>query len=279
MAQDKSADPPIPPEVIAAARRPVVMTLPGMERVEVRKDIRYTPDAPAHVTMDVYRPPGLKPGERRPAVLFIHGGGPPGAPMKEMGVYVSYGRLVAAQGLVAVTFTQRLGYPQTRIREGADDVAAAIAYVRAHAADLNVDADRLCLAAYSAGGPMLAPYIADAPPWLRCIVGYYPVLEIEDSAVHRAAETPETLRAYSPLRQIGKPGRKAPMYLARAGKDEIPQLLDGLDRFVAEALRQDYPLTLANNPGAPHSFDITEPTPRTLEILAQTFAFLQVHLR
>ena len=66
-------NPPIPPEVIAAARRPVVMTLPGMDKVQVTKDIRYAPAAPAHIAMDVYRPPGLKSGERRPAVLFIHG--------------------------------------------------------------------------------------------------------------------------------------------------------------------------------------------------------------
>src|SRR5687767_7646343 len=96
-------NPPIPPEVLAAARRPVVMTLPGMDKVQVTKDLRYSPNAPAHIAMDVYRPPGLKAGEKRPAVIFIHGGGPPGAPMKEMGVYTSYGRLIAAQGLVAVT--------------------------------------------------------------------------------------------------------------------------------------------------------------------------------
>lgn len=278
-AMAQTPPPNIPPEALATARRPVVMTLPGMDQVKVTKNLRYQPDAPAHVAMDVYRPPGLNPGDRRPAVILIHGGGPPGAPMKEMGVYASYGRLIAAQGLVGVTFTHRLGYPKTLIREGAADVAAAIAHVRAHAAELNVDPDRLCLAAFSAGGPMLAPYIADAPPWLRCIVAYYPIMEIEESVVHKAAETPDTLAAHSPLRRLASPGRKAPMFLARAGADEIPQLLAGLDRFIAEAIRTDYPLTLANNPGAPHGFDIAEPTARTLEILEATFAFERSHLK
>jgi dienelactone hydrolase len=272
-------DPPIPPEVLAAARRPVVMTLPGMDKVQVTKDLRYSDRTEPQLAMDVYRPPGLKAADRRAAVIFIHGGGPPGAPMKEMGVYTSYGRLIAAQGLVAVTFTHRLGYPKTLILEGGQDVAAAIAYVRAHAAELNIDPGRLCLAAFSAGGPMLSPYLRDAPGYIRCIVAYYPIAEIEDSAVHKASETPETLAAWSPLRQLDKPGRKAPMYLARAGHDEIPQLLGGLDRFIAEAVKRDYPITLANNPGAPHGFDITEPTPRTLEILDETFAFLKRHLK
>jgi len=272
-------NPPIPPEVIAAARRPVVMTLPGMDAVQVTKDLRYLDRAEPHGAMDVYRPPGLKAADRRAAVIFIHGGGPPGAPMKEMGVYTSYGRLIAAQDLVAVTFTHRLGFPKTLIQEGGADVASAIAYVRAHAAELNVDPERLCLAAYSAGGPMLSPYLKDAPSYIRCLVAFYPIFEIEGSAVHKAAETPATLAAWSPLRQLDKPGRKPPLYLARAGADEIPQLLGGLDCFIAEAVRRDYPMTLANNPGAPHGFDITGATPRTLEILDETFAFVKRHLK
>jgi acetyl esterase/lipase len=278
IAQTPPASPPIPPEVIAAARRPVVMTLPGMDKVQVTRNLRYSDRTEPHLAMDVYRPAGLKAGDIRPAVIFIHGGVPPGAPAKEMGVYTSYGRLMAAQGLVGVTFTHRLGFPKTMIREGGADVASAIAYVRAHAAELNVDPARLCLAAYSAGGPMLAPYLHDAPPYIRCLVAYYPIFEIEDSNWHKAAETPDTLAGWSPLRQLDKPGRKPPLYLARAGADEIPQLLVGLDRFIAEAVKRDYPMTLANNPGAPHSFDITGATPRTLEILEETFAFVKRHL-
>ena len=78
IASPAMAQPPnIPPEVIAAARRPVVMTLPGMDQVQVTKNLRYSDRSEPHLAMDVYRPPGLKAGERRPAVIFIHGGGPP----------------------------------------------------------------------------------------------------------------------------------------------------------------------------------------------------------
>lgn len=269
----------IPSDARAAARRPVVMTLPGMEAVQVTKDLPYTQAVGDHLRMDVWRPPELQAGDRRPAVLFIHGGVPPGAPAKEMGAYLSYGRLVAAQGLVGVTFTHRLGFPQTQLAEGGADVACAVGYVRAHAAELNVDADRLCLAAFSAGGPMLSPYLRDAPVHVRCLVAVYPILETEGARAHRAAETPDTLAAWSPLRQLRAPGRKVPLYVARAGADAVPDLLPGLDAFVAEALKAGYPLTLANNPGAPHGFDIDEPTPRTLEILEDMFAFMRRHLR
>jgi hypothetical protein len=104
------------------------------------------------------------------------------------------------------------------------------------------------------------------------------MMDLETSARHRAGEKAEVLAAWSPIRQVGAKGRKAPMFLARAGADEIPDLLPALDRFIAEAVKADYPLTLANNPGAPHSFDITGSTPRTLEILAETFGFVRRHL-
>ena len=270
--------PALPPEVLAAARRTVALTLPGMAAVEVTKDLRYTDAEGDHLRLDVYRPPGLDARDRHPAVIFIHGGGPGGLPMKDMGAFTSYGRLAAAQGIVGVTFTHRLSWPVTRILDGAADVAAALAQVRANAAAWNIDADRLAIIAFSAGGPMLSPWLRDAPADVRALVAMYPVLEIEGSEAHRACETAETLAAWSPLAQLARPGRKPPLFLARAGGDAIPGLLAGLDAFVAEALAQDYPLTLINNSGAAHGFDIGEPTPRTLEVMTTMFGFLQSQL-
>lgn len=273
------AQPPeLTPDVIAAARRAVVMTRPGMEDAEIVRDLRYT-DAPGeHLRMDIYRPPGLAAGERRPAVVFIHGGGPDGVPFTEMGLFRSMGRLVTTFGLTGVTFTARIGYPDTHLALAGADVAAALAHVRAEAAGFGVDPERLALFAVSGGGPMLTPYLRDAPAFVRALVAYYPILAIEGVAPYRNAESAETLAAWCPLRQVAEPGRKAPLYLARAGADAVPGLLVGLDRFVSVALAQDYPLTLANNPGAPHGFELAEATPRTLEILDETFAFLQRRL-
>lgn len=274
MAQDQQ----ISAEVLAMARRPVALTIPGMDQVQVARDLDYAGHAPPHLRMDVYRPPGLEPDERRPVVLLIHGGVPAGAPAKEMGAFRSWARLAAASGLVGVTFTQRLSWPETHLKDGAADVRSALAYVRAHAAELNADPGRVCLAAFSAGGPMLAPYIADAPAEVRCLVAFYPLMDPEASPPHRAHEDAATLAAFSPVKALAAPGRKPPLYLARAGADEIPTLLEGLDRFTAAARSAGYPLTLADNPGALHSFDILAPTPRTQEILREALAFLKAQL-
>src|SRR5262245_30972723 len=95
-----------PPEI---AMMPLVYRMPGMDKVTIKSDIKYNPVNEPHLLMDAYLPNGLKAGTRRPAVLFIHGSVPRGAPAKNLGVFRSWGRLVAACGMVGVTFTHRLG--------------------------------------------------------------------------------------------------------------------------------------------------------------------------
>lgn len=259
--------------------RPVVYKVPGMDQVQMRKDLVYKETNDANVRMDIYTPPGLAAGERRPAVIFIHGGASTAFRPKDWGIYQTWGRLVAASGMVAVTFTHRLGYPRTAILEGASDVTDAIAYVRSHAGELGVDGDRLCLAAYSAGGPMLSPFLGDPPPYVRCLVAFYAIMDIRQSEPHRQSETVETLERFSPIVQIARaPARVPPLFLARAGQDQIPALNEALDRFVAEALKQNIPLTLANHPQGVHGFDNQNDDERSREILAQAVSFMKRHL-
>ena len=255
--------------------QPVVYKVPGMDQVKVRKDLVYKETEDANVRMDVYAPPGVAAGERRPAVLFIHGGAPTAARPKDWGIYDSWGRLVAASGMVAVIFTQRLGSPRTGILDGAADVADAIAYVRSHAGELGIDGDRLGLAAYSAGGPMLSPFLGDPPPYVRCLVAFYTILDIRQIP----GQPPETLERFSPIVQIARaPARVPPLFLARAGQDRVPGLKDVLDRFAAEALAQNIPLTLANHPQGVHGFDNQNDDERSREIVAQALAFMARHL-
>ena len=109
---------------------PVVYSIPGMDKVQVKSDLKYIHVNEPHLLMDVYIPPHLGKDERRPVVLFIHGNVPAGSPAKNMGVYRSWGRLVAASGMVGVTFTHRLGYPRPQLAVAAGDVSAAIDYIR-----------------------------------------------------------------------------------------------------------------------------------------------------
>lgn len=258
---------------------PVVYSIAGMDKVIVKSDLKYTHAGEPHLLMDVYIPPRLGKGERRPVVLFIHGSVPAGSPAKNMGVYRSWGRLVAASGMVGVTFTHRLGYPKPRLSEAAGDVSAAINYIRANAASLRIDEDRICLAAYSGGGPMLSAAMRDPPAYVRCLVAFYAFLDIEQSELHRTHETPDALKSFSPINYLaGDAGKLAPMFIARAGLDEIPKLNDSIDRFTREAISGNAAITVANHPRGVHGFDSQTNDDRSREIIRSALAFMRAHL-
>jgi acetyl esterase/lipase len=258
---------------------PLVYRAPGMDNVRVKSDLKYSDAGIPHLLMDAYIPPGLAKGERRPAVLFIHGSVPAGSPAKNMGIFVSWGRLVAASGLVGITFTHRLGYPKPQLSEAAGDVNAAINYVRANAASLNIDKDRICLAAYSGGGPMLSIALRDRPEYVRCLVAFYAFLDIRQSELHRTLEPPEAVRSFSPITYLANDaGKIAPMFIARAGLDEIPALNDSIDRFIREAISRNAAITVANHPQGVHGFDNQTDDDRSREIIRGALAFMKTHL-
>ncbi|MFL6232814.1 MAG: alpha/beta hydrolase [Thermoanaerobaculia bacterium] len=279
----RGEEPPPSPErlrqMAELVNKPVVYTVPGMDQVQVRKDLVYKKSEDPNLKMDVYTPPGLAKGEKRPAVIFIHGGAPAQYQPKNWGIFQSWGRLAAASGMVGVTFSYRQGYPKTVTLDSASDVADAIAYVRANADTLGIDKDRLCLVAYSGGGPMLSPFLRGAPDSIRCVVGFYVFMDIRQSEPFRASETAETLRRFSPIVQISSgSGRFTPIFLAQGGKDEVPTLQDSVERFVAEALRHHVPLTFLFHPEAPHGFDNQLAEDRSREIVRGALEFMRWHL-
>src|SRR5712691_11424763 len=229
----------LPPEVREMARKvmmPVVYQVPRMDKVKVAQNLKYTKAADPNILMDVYLPPDAAQNDKRPAVIFIHGGAKTEYTPKDWGVYTTRGRLVAASGFVGVTFTHRLDYPNKSLENAAQDVRAAIDYVRANADTYNIDKDRICLIAYSAGGPMLSLAMRGETPFVRCLVGFYAFMDIQQSD-YRKTETTETLKTFSPITYLQKDASKIPpIFIARARRDEVPTMDDSIDRFVKEAL-------------------------------------------
>lgn len=259
---------------------PVVMKLPHMDEVRVVTDQGYSSAKDPKLLMDVYLPPGLKQGERRPVVMYLHGGTGSDTRPKDWGIYRSWGRLAAASGFVAVTFTHRLGYPKPMLEEAGQDVGDAIDYVRANAARLQADPDRICLAAYSAGGPLLTLGLDEKRPYVRCLIAFYAFLDIQQSNPHRANEPAERVRAYSMIEHLGEPRAKAmPMFIARAGRDEIPTMNDSIDRFIAGAIRGNANVVVWNHPQGVHGFDNQNDDARSREIIAAALDFMKAHLR
>src|SRR4029453_9010807 len=121
------------------AKMTVVYSIPGVEAVTVRRDVPYRETASASLGFDVDSPPGAAPDDRRPAVLIVYGYSDAGVPnpfgrsFKEMGMTVSWARLIAASGMVAILYSNR---------EPVEDATAVLRYVREHASRLGIERRR-----------------------------------------------------------------------------------------------------------------------------------------
>jgi len=249
-----------------------------MEQAVVRKDIVYRKIGEAPLKMDVYAPSDLGEGERRPAVVFVHGGPVPAiGSVKDWGVFVSYGQLAAASGFVGVTFNHRFHAPELASEADAD-VGELVAYLRKNAGDLGIDRDRIAIWAFSGGGPFLARWIADPPPYLRALVAYYAVLDIRTAPLGRPNKLTSDARArLSPVARLMDSTRPVPLLIARAGQDD-KALNATVDAFVLEALKLNLPVELLTQPEGRHGFDILDDEARSREIVARTLAFLKSNL-
>jgi acetyl esterase/lipase len=255
---------------------PVVFELPGMQDVQVLSDLRYSSEEDPNLRMDVYAPPARKNGERLPLVLMIHGGAGAQLRAKDWGVFQSWGRLFAAAGMVAVTFTHRLAPPPNSLLvEAAADVHQALQFARAHANEWNADADRICVAAWSAGGPLLTALMREKPAYLRGLLAFYALLDLQHYAAGADPGVLAFLKAFSPIATLQENGGGAavPLFIARAGLDQVPLLNDALDRFVAAALASNAPVTLMNHPAGVHGFDNQTNDARSREIVQAAIAF------
>lgn len=262
-------------------RKRVVYQVPGMDAVEVRRDLVYHQADGEALTMDVYLPPGLGEGELRPGVLLVHGGPIPpqlSARAKQMGVFLSYGELLAASGMIAVTFNH--GFTSLAgIGASAAHIAAAIDYARENASGFHLDPDRLCFWVFSGGGSFLAPVLRDRPAYLRSLVSYYAVLDLAPIQSQVNPPLPEeVVRDYSPVSGFsdGEIFQGPPILVARAGRDQ-PWLNATTDLFVARALAANATLDLLNHPQGQHGFDALDDDARSREIIERTIAFVKAH--
>jgi acetyl esterase/lipase len=213
-----------------------------------------------------------------PIVILVHGGMGPEFPVrpKDWGLYESWGRLLAGEGFVAVPFNHRLGFPEPTIEEAASDLDSLIAFVRAGAKTWNADPQRVAIATYSAGGMLLASALRETRPWLKSVVAFYPIIDLTVSAHLAGKLTRDALERHSLGSQLASiAGGMPPLLLLRAGRDQIPDLLLGVDRFVDQAMRANAPVVVVNHAEAEHGFDNKEKTPRTVAVLRLALAFLK----
>ena len=111
-----------------------------------------------------------------PCVVLVHGGGWDGG---DRGELEAFNHWLAARGVAVAAFDYRLApeFPWPAQRE---DARVVINWIRANAAALGVDAERLTLAGRSAGAQIaMATVCAERPPGVRAVVALYGVHNLE----------------------------------------------------------------------------------------------------
>jgi acetyl esterase/lipase len=287
-------------EPSAAQDRRLAFRVPGMDEVRRIQDLRYrdltgSPDTVMYgpdLRFDVFLPPSDAESVR-PAVIFIHGGLVAGgtqriSPKDALPAYEQWGRLVAATGLVGITFSHRLNTNEN-VDTAAADVLELMRVVRGRAAEWRLDPDRICVATFSAGGPLGSLFMtrsAAEPPGVRCVAFYYAFMDMEHAAVISPFRQPHAeprlseVRAYSPVDRLLHGTRELPpMLVTRAGRDAIPGINASIDRFMSAALLTNRLVEFYNHPSGRHGFDLTAGGDARAEyILAATLRFFHEHL-
>jgi hypothetical protein len=255
------------------SKKRVVYTIPGMDAITVRRDQDYRATDADTLTMDLYYPTDSA-GTRTPAVVFVTGFPDAGmrrmlgcAP-KEMGSYISWAQLVAASGMVAILYANE---------EPATDVHAVLRYLRQNAAALNVDENRMAVWACSGNVPnALSVLTAEARAYLKgAALCYGYMLDLDGST--RVADAARQFGFVNPCagKSVEDLPRDIPLFIARAGHDQMPGLNEALDRFLVKALGCNLPVTFANHSDAPHAFDLFHDSEISREIIRQILGFLR----
>jgi acetyl esterase/lipase len=160
-------------------------------------EIRYTPNiqfaAPDGIPLhlNIYRPPQAG---KYPGIVVIHGGGwQSGSPETN----ADFSRYMAARGYTVFAITYRYA-PAYKFPTQLDDVRSALTFIQQHAAEYEIDINRIALLGRSAGGQlaMLAGYQQNPLP-VRAVISYYGPSNLAKG--YREPPTPDPLNVRSVL--------------------------------------------------------------------------------
>jgi acetyl esterase/lipase len=158
--------------------------------VAIKSDIVFAEHDGVELLGDLYRPKGL---HKAPVLVAAHGGG---WQLGDRKSYRHWGNYLAKNGYAVFAIEYRLMKPGVKTWPGAVcDTKAAVQFVRAEAAELGIDAERIALIGSSAGAhlsalvalageePLFASHYRDdrfasTPANVKAVVGFYGVYDM-----------------------------------------------------------------------------------------------------
>ena len=124
-------------------------------QLEPTRSVVYKKVADRELRLDIFEPKDFKAADRRPCFVAIHGGGwTSGAPR----VMYAFTAHCAELGMVGISVQYRLYKPGSEVTvfDCVKDARSALRYVRAHAAELGIDPQKIVVNGASAGGHLAA---------------------------------------------------------------------------------------------------------------------------
>jgi acetyl esterase/lipase len=234
------------------------------------------------LVLDAYLPGG---GERRPALVFVHGGGWILGHRWAQGLPLMWH--FAAAGWACFSVQYRLA-PRATFPAPLEDVKRAIAWLRKHAERFAIDPDDLSLAGGSAGAHLAALAALDPSTRAKQCLTFYGVYDVTNSGGHwrnpglallwrllvlrqSLARAPELYAQASPVLQVGP--NAPPFFIVHGTHDTLVPIEDAR-RFAAALRAAGAAAVLVEVRHGQHAFDIF-PSLRCLPVVQGALLFAE----
>lgn len=225
------------------------------------KSIVYKSTPQGELKLQVFLPENLKQGEQRPAIVFFFGGGwVAGAPAQ----FYPHCRHLAERGMVAFSAEYRVkNKHKTTPFECVEDGKSAVRWIREHAAQWNIDPNRIASGGGSAGGHVAACTslisgldakqenlnIRSTPD---ALVLFNPVLDTTETGWKGGPKhLGDRCKEISPFHYISE---KTPATAIFHGTGDTTVLYENAERFQKVMKQHNNRCELFGYPGRPHGF-------------------------
>lgn len=278
-----------------------------MDTFQYEKDIVYrTVDGKA-LSMVLFKPEHLKPGEKAPWMLYVHGGGWRGGNIYKIFKKPFLGTLqqLTENGIACVAIKYRLARGESTAYDSVVDCKDAARFLLKNAERYSLDPDRYGVWGGSAGGHLSLmtalgndeDFLGDStlvtfPLRFKCVASYYPLTSLVDPDVLEGslfedtskldhvlggsfAEKPELARLLSPTEYLTK--KSPPILLLHGERDQTLSVNNSLYMMeVAKKRGADVQLVAVKNAG--HSFGGKGISPSIEKINETSAHFIISHL-
>lgn len=261
---------PIPTDTPEPTSKPFVnalaLELPGMEQVQVH-NVQYSSSNGKPLSMDLYYPIDGRSESGYPVVVFVIGFRTSAIDYRNHSGYQSWGRLVAADGMVGVAYDT----------ERPEDLGALIAYLKENAEELEIDPERIGLWSCSSHVPTALWYaMQEDEKDVKFLVSYYGFMLSPDNYQREVHNTQcRSWGCYGDeLMDVERIRTDLPLFIVRAGRD-VPDLNDIIDHFMGLVSGTDVQATYIDHEDGQHGFDTEMRDERSIEIIEMTLEFMK----